>query len=90
MSAKATDSLSPNEPHYNLILAIHNLASQMKFLMQWRHVRGHQDGKTIMALPWEAWLNIEADIAAKAALDPAGHSGTPTRYKVPFSAWVCW
>jgi len=84
------DPLSWSKPHYNLILAIQNLASKMVFTIQWRHIRGHQDGKTITALPWEAWLNIEADTVAKAALDAISQVIIPTRYEVPYNTWVCY
>jgi len=90
MQAKSMDPLLPSKPHYDLILAIRKLTLLLPFSLQWRHIHGHQDGKTITALPWEAWLNIMADTAEKATLDISSQASNPTQYEIPFSSWVCY
>jgi len=54
---------------HDLILVVQNLVVWTPFLIHWQHVKGHQDGKTIMALSQEAWLNIKAALVAKQALN---------------------
>jgi len=74
--------------HYNLIAVVHQLAEQIPFSIQWSHVGGHQNGKTIMALPHDAWLNIEVDATAKASLARARPS--PIKFHLPYGPWVCY
>jgi len=88
--AKAMDPLLPSEPHYDLILAIQQLVNQMLFTIQWRHVQGHQDGKTVTTLPRDVWLKIEVDIVAKAAAEELRSNSPPLKYDIPFSTWVCY
>jgi len=87
---QSTNYLSPSKPNYDLILAVWNLVVQLPFLIHWQHVKCHEDDKKIMAFSWEAWLNIEADLSAKQALNQPQRL-MPTQYDIPFSAWgVCY
>jgi len=55
----------PMEPHADLLYAVKNMVSWIGAWIDWHHVKECQDGKVPMALPWDAWLNIKADILKK-------------------------
>jgi len=61
---------------------------QSRFIIDWHHIKNHQDRQLIMALPWAAWLNIEADNLAKTKVNPNYHDG-PDQYHLPGEGWVC-
>jgi len=61
--------------------------AQAGVMVHWCHVKGHQDGKTPMVLSQDTWLNIEADLLAKAMVNPEHHS--PTQYRLPGEGWIC-
>ncbi len=84
---KSTYPILPTEPHADLLHAIKS-KSTAGLNIQWCHVKGHQDGKTPTALTRDAWLNIEADLLAKAAVDPKHIS--PHRYSLPGEGWICY
>jgi len=58
----------PQEVHYNLISAIRKLRQQPPLKVHFQHVKGHQDCGQITVLPHIAWMNIEMDGVAKAAV----------------------
>jgi len=43
-----------------------------------------------MALPWDAWLNIDADQFACMYLDQTWDWVGPLEYHIPGSQWVCY
>jgi len=57
-------------------------------MISWNHIQGHQDGKTTMVLPRDAWLNIKAHVLAKAMLETFEQG--PTNFRLPFGVWVCY
>lgn len=42
-ASQSYDFVNPNEPQFDLIMAIHSVVAESKWLVQWRHVKGHQD-----------------------------------------------
>jgi len=83
---QSTHPILPTEPHADLLQAIRS-KTNAGICIQWCHVKGHQDGTTPTVLTRDAWLNIEADLLAKAAVDPKYHS--PIRYRLPGEGWIC-
>jgi len=83
----STHPILPTEPHADLLQAIRTKAGQPGLTVQWRHVKGHQDGTTPTVLTRDAWLNIEADLLAKATVNPAISS--PVHYCLPGEGWTC-
>jgi len=75
------------EPHADLLQAVKTMVTQTSFHIDWHHVKGHQDGKLITVLPWDVWLNIEANLLTKSKVDPT-YCG-PTKYHLPGEGWVC-
>ncbi len=51
-------------------------------------MHGHQDSVVLTVLPWDAWLNIEADQLAKTKVTQP-HCG-PSLYKLPGNPWCCY
>jgi len=84
---QSTYPIQPTEPHADLLHAIRAKTSGIGLDFHWRHVKGHQDGHTPTVLSRDAWLNIEADMLAKAAVNPAYHG--PETYRLPGEAWTC-
>jgi len=84
---QSTHPILPTEPHADILQAIRAKASSTGFDFQWHHVKGHQDGHTPMVLSRDAWLNIEADILAKATVNPE-YQG-PEYYHLPGEGWTC-
>jgi len=84
---KSNNPILPTEPHADLLQAIKSKAAQTGLTIQWCHVKGHQDGMIPTVLACDAWLNIEADLLAKAAVNPAYPS--PTQYHLPREGWFC-
>jgi len=50
------------------------------------HVKGHQDSSHPAALSCEAWLNIEADLAAMNCISPTPLVMVP--HRLPFEPWL--
>jgi len=84
---KSTHPILPTEPHADLLQAIKSKEAQAGLTVHWCHVKGHQDGKTPTVLSRYAWLNIEADLLAKAMVNLEHHS--PTQYRLPGEGWIC-
>jgi len=49
------------------------------------HIKGHQDNGHPMVLSRQAWLNIKADLAAKACIDVL-YKGK-AEYQIPTEVW---
>jgi len=62
---RSKKSINPFAAHADLLRACHNIVTQLQCRVQFIHVKGHQDNGLPMVLSREAWLNIEADLAAK-------------------------
>jgi len=60
--------INPFAAHADLLHACRHITQQLTCRIQYLHVKGHQDSGQTTVLSWEAWLNIEADKAAKASL----------------------
>ncbi len=75
-------SINPFAAHADLLRACRHITRQLKCHIRYAHVKGHQDSGLTTVLSREAWLNIEADIAAKATIQ-SEHSGD-TALPVPF------
>jgi len=84
---KSNHLVLPTEPHADLLHTIKSKLAQVGLTLHWYHVKGHQDGKTPTALTRDAWLNIEADLLAKATVDPTHIS--PNQYRLPGEGWIC-
>jgi len=84
---KSNNPILPTEPHADLLQAIKSKATQTGLTIQWCHVKGHQDSTIPTVLAHDAWLNIKADLLAKAAVKPAHPS--PTQYHLPGEGWFC-
>jgi len=84
---QSTNPIQPTEPHADILQAIRAKASSTGSDFQWHHVKGHQDCHTPMVLSRDAWLNIKADILAKAAVNPE-YQG-PEHYHLPGEGWTC-
>jgi len=78
----------PTEPHADLLQTVWTKVAQIGIQIKWCHVKGHQDGKRITALPCNAWLNVEADCLAKTKVNPT-HQG-PLQYQLPGEGWMCY
>jgi len=75
------------EPHADLLQAVKTKVRQIGIQINWNHVKGHQDGKLTTVLLQDAWLNVEANLLAKAKVDLA-YNG-PAHYHLPGEGWVC-
>jgi len=52
------------------------------------HVKGHQDGRVVTALPRIAWMNIAMDLQAKQAIR-TDFQGLHV-YQIPGEGWICY
>jgi len=84
---QSTYPILPTEPHADILLAVKNKVSQLGVLIDWNHVKGHQDGKLITVLPRDTWLNIETYLLAKDKVNLT-YTG-PTTYHLPGEGWIC-
>jgi len=84
---KSTHPILPMEPHADLLQAIKSKEAQAGLTVHWCYVKGHQDGKTPTILSQDAWLNIKADLLAKATVNLEHHS--PTQYRLLGEGWIC-
>jgi len=85
--AQSTQPVEPTTPHYNLIGAIRQLKSLIPVTFSFKHVKGHQDSGIQMVLTQMAWMNIEMDLLAKAAIDRTTIG--PQQYHLEGESWVC-
>jgi len=65
---RSSKTIDPFAAHADLLCACRHITHQLTCRIQYLHVKGHQDSGQTTVLSWEAWLNIEADKAAKASL----------------------
>jgi len=86
--AKKEATTEPKEKHYNLIGTIWNMWQQLPLTLCFWHVKGHQDSGLTMVLPWEVWMNIEMDKAAKRKVSTEEPSNQP--YSIPYKGWICY
>jgi hypothetical protein len=65
-ASKQLDFINPNEPQFDVIMAIRRLIADSSWSWQWRHVKGHQDefNKVDDLDKWSQW-NIKMDAQAK-------------------------
>jgi hypothetical protein len=65
-ASRAWDFINPNEPQYDLIMAIRSLVAESNWEWQWKHVKGHQDESHSLEQldDWSKW-NIQMDADAK-------------------------
>jgi len=59
-----------------------------KYLVELAFVRGHQDTRHPIVLTQDAWLNVEADLLAKAKVSVSFTS--PLHYTLPSNPWGCY
>jgi len=78
----------PIEPHTDMLNAVKTKVQQIGIQIHWNHIKGHQDGKLTTALPQDAWLNVKANLLAKAKVDPA--YCRPAKYQLPGEGWICY
>jgi len=63
---KSKKQLDPFITHVDLLGACRRLANELPWAIKFQHIKGHQDKGHPMVLSRKAWLNIEADLLAKA------------------------
>jgi len=80
--------IEPTEPHSDLLKSVRALIVTSKYHIDLQFVRGHQDTGCPMALTHDAWLNVEADLLAKAKTAQL-HQG-PQYFKLPGNPWSCY
>lgn len=70
-----TDFIDPNEPHFDLIMAIRHICNESSWTWDWIHVKGHQDAsKQEHDLDaWSKW-NIQMDSEAKKHWEVSKHT----------------
>ena len=82
-------SINPFAAHADLLRACRHITRQLKCHIRYAHVKGHQDSGLTTVLSREAWLNIEADIAAKATIqsEQSGDTALPLPFE-PCSLFI--
>jgi len=85
--AKSNRPANPAAAHYDMIGAIWQLRPQIPIKVTFVHVKGHQDTRSITALPRLVWMNIEIDGLAKDTIDMEKQG--PARYQLGKEQWVC-
>jgi hypothetical protein len=65
-ASKQYDFINPNEPQFDVIMAIRRLIADSSWTWTWRHVKGHQDASNKFKDldEWSQW-NIQMDARAK-------------------------
>jgi len=61
------------------------LANELPWKIDFQHIKGHQDKGHPMVLSRKAWLNIKADLLAKACITPLYHGQIV--YRLPYEPW---
>jgi len=76
-------SIDPFAAHADLLRASQHIMKHLRCHIRYAHVKGHQDSGLTTVLSREAWLNIEADIAAKAAIQSeiSGDTAVPLPFE---------
>jgi len=82
---KSKKQLDPFVTHADLLGACRRLAKELPWQIDFQHIKGHQDKGLPTVLSRTAWLNIEADLLAKARITPT-HSGQ-SGYRLPYKPW---
>jgi len=65
---RSSRSIDPFAAHSDLLRACRSIQGCLKCSIHYTHVKGHQDLGYTTVLARDAWLNIEADQAAKATI----------------------
>jgi len=82
---QSNKSINPFAAHADLLSTCHSIVTQLLCRVKFIHVKGHQDNGLPTVLSREAWLNIEADIAAKNQISTT--QLTSTTGTLPFESW---
>jgi len=82
---KSKKQLDPFVAHADLLGACRRLANKLPWKINFQHIKGHQDKGHPTVLSRKAWLNIEADLLAKACITPIYHG--QIRYQLPYKPW---
>jgi len=83
---RSKKSIDPFAAHADLLRASKSITSRLQCHINYYHVKGHQDNGQPTVLSREAWLNIDADKAAKTAIQQTS-PGDPT-VSLPFEPWT--
>jgi len=77
--------IDPFAVHADLLQASRNLQAQLPCRVVFSHIKGHQNTMHLIVLSWAAWLNIKANLLAKAKVDPA--CPKKAQYKQAYKSW---
>jgi len=80
--------IEPTKPHADLLVAARTLLSTSAYDINLVFVKGHQDKGYPTVLTHNAWLNVEADLLAKAKLNLP--FADPGWYRLPGNPWSCY
>jgi len=84
-----TDAMAkPQDKHYDVIGAIHNLRRQLPLQLKFRHMKGYQDSEQITVLSREAWMNIAMDEDAKKKVST--DKIPDQQYNLLHEGWICY
>jgi len=78
-------TINPFATHSDLLNACKNMKKDLPCTVAYSHIKGHQDKGYPMVLSRLAWLNIEADLEAKAHIDAQHHGHLD--YNLPNKPW---
>jgi len=83
---RSKKSIDPFAAHADLLRACQSITSRLQCLIKYYHVKGHQDTGQPTVLSREAWLNIDADKAAKSAIQQVCPADSTV--PLPFKLWL--
>jgi len=83
-----TQPIDPIEPHANLLIVAQTLLTMNNYQVELTFVWGHQDNGHPTILTQDAWLNVKANLLAKAKVSAAFMS--PSHFKLPSNCWGCY
>jgi len=88
MRLRASQPIEPTIPHFDLLMVACSLLTTSQYKVDLVFVHGHQDNGSPTALTHDAWLNIKANLLAKAkaAIPFTG----PSAFKLPGNSWGCY
>jgi len=66
---RSKKTIDPFAAHVDLLRACKHIIAQLPCLVKFQHIKGHQDKGQPTVLQCDAWLNIEADLWAKASIE---------------------
>jgi hypothetical protein len=81
---------TPADPHYDLIVACHNIRDRCPIQWRFRHVKGHQDDNPNAELDEWAKLNIDMDLRAKTFWYSRSSQSRPIQYAIHAEPWSVW